>query len=121
MSDLIDVVKGVATVALTVYGLRWLTTAKGSDSPRIHGEIAVYGIRWQIRAVAYAAAALFFVLALVDLRADLARGRWVINVLFAAARIRSCLVRNGSSYFRLERHFQEISLAYVFAQMGRDQ
>ena len=67
MSDLLDVVKGVATVALTVYGLRWLTTAKGSDTPRIHGEVAVYGIRWQIRAIAYAAAAIFLVLAFVDL------------------------------------------------------
>jgi len=84
MSGLIDLVKGVATVALTVYGLRCLTTAKGSDSPRIHGEIAVYGIRWQIRAVAYADAALFLVLALVDVRAELARGHWLLNVLFAA-------------------------------------
>jgi hypothetical protein len=83
MSDLLDVVKGAATVALTVYGLRWLSAVKGSNTPRIHGEVAVYGIKWQIRAVAYAAAALFLVLALVDLRAELARGRWVINVLFA--------------------------------------
>jgi|KBSMisStandDraft_5_1062788.scaffolds.fasta_scaffold903700_1 hypothetical protein len=96
MSDLLDVVKGVATVALTVYGLRWLTTAKGSDTPRIHGEVAVYGIRWQIRAIAYAAAAIFLVLAFVDLRGEFARGRWVMNLLFAALALGAAWLGTGT-------------------------
>ena len=84
MADLLDVLKGATTVALIAFAVRWLTTAKGSDSPRFHGEVAVYGIKWPVRAVAYAAAVLFLVLTFVDLRADFARGRWPVNVLFAA-------------------------------------
>jgi hypothetical protein len=83
MADLLDVVKGAATVALIVYAVRWLNTAKGSDSPKTYGEVAVYGIRWPFRAVAYAGAVLCLVLALVDLRPDLASGRWPVNVLFS--------------------------------------
>jgi hypothetical protein len=82
MADLLDVVKGVATVTLIVFAVRWLATAKGPQSPRIHGEVAVYGIRWPLRAVAYAAAALGLVLAFVDLRVELVGGRWPISVLF---------------------------------------
>jgi hypothetical protein len=84
MAGLLDVLKGAATVALIVFAVRWLTTAKGSDSPRIHGEVAVYGIRWPVRAVSYAGAVLCLVLVFVDLRADFSDGRWPVNVLFAA-------------------------------------
>ena len=83
MADLLDVVKGAVTVALIVCAVRWLNTAKGSDSPKTYGEVAVYGIRWPLRAVAYAGAVLFLVLAFVDLRPDLASGRWPVNVLSA--------------------------------------
>ena len=81
MADLLDVVKGAATLALITFAVRWLNTAKGSDSPTTHGEVAVYGVRWPVRVVAYAAAVLFLVLAFVDLRPDFASGRWPVNVL----------------------------------------
>jgi hypothetical protein len=84
MVGLLDVLKGAATVALIAFAVRWLTTAKGSDSPKIRGEAAVYGIRWPVRAVAYAAAVLCLVLAFIDLREDFSDGRWPVNVLFAA-------------------------------------
>ena len=70
MANLLDVVKGAVTVALIVCAVRWLNTAKGSDSPKTYGEVAVCGIRWPLRAVAYAGAVLFLVLAFVDLRPD---------------------------------------------------
>jgi hypothetical protein len=47
------------------------------------GDVAVYSIKWSIRAVAYAAALLCLVLAVADLRASLSGGRWGFNVLFA--------------------------------------
>jgi len=76
MADLLDVLKGAATVALIAFAVGWLTTAKGSDSPKIHGEVSVYGIRWPLRAVAYAAAVLCLVFTFVDMR-------WPVKVLFA--------------------------------------
>ena len=84
MPDWLDVLRGAATVALIVFGIRWLTTAKGADTPKIDGDVAVYTIKRPIRAVAYAAALLCLVLAVADLRANLSSGRWAMNVLFAA-------------------------------------
>ena len=56
MADSLDVAKGVVTVALTVFAIRWLTTAKGPQSPKVHADRAVYEIKWPVRAVAYASA-----------------------------------------------------------------
>jgi hypothetical protein len=83
MANSLDVIKGVATVALIAFTTRWVTTAKGSKSPKINGGVAVYGIRWPVRAVAYAFALLALVIAVGDLRADLSRRRWPVTLLFA--------------------------------------
>lgn len=78
MADLLDVVKGVATVALIAFATRWVTTDKGSDSPEINGGVAIYRIRWPIRAAAYTATVLLLLLAFADLSADFAGRRWLI-------------------------------------------
>lgn len=82
MADLLDVVKGVATVALIAFATRWVTMEKGSDSPKIKGAVAIYRIRWPVRAAAYTAAVLSLVFAFADLRADLAGHRWIVPLLF---------------------------------------
>lgn len=84
MADSLDLAKGVVTVALTVYAIRWLTTAKGPQCPKIQGDVSVYEIKWPLRAVAYAGAALCIGLTIVGFRDDLARGRWLVSVLFMA-------------------------------------
>src|SRR5579863_1084205 len=82
MPDFLDVVKGVATVALIAFVTRWVTMDKGSDAPRIKGEVAIYPIRWPVRAAAYAAAVLCLVFAFADLHSDLAGRRWPVTLLF---------------------------------------
>ena len=51
MADSLDVIRGVATVALIVYATRWLSTAKGAQVPRTRDKANVYDMKWQIRAV----------------------------------------------------------------------
>jgi hypothetical protein len=82
MADLLDVVKGVATVALIAFATRWVTLDKGPDAPKIEGTVAIYRIRWPVRAAAYTAAALFLVFAFADLRGDLTGRRWLVLLLF---------------------------------------
>lgn len=84
MADLRDIVEGIVTVALIVFVTRWLSTAKGPDTPKTAGNVSIYEIKWPVRAVAYAAAALCLVFVFADLRADLIGGRWFVHVLFAA-------------------------------------
>ena len=78
MAEVLNVVKGVATVALIAFATRWVTMNKGSDSPKIKGAVAIYRIKWPVRAAAYTAAVLFLVLAF----ADLAHRRWLGPLLF---------------------------------------
>jgi len=82
MPDLLDVVKGVATVALIAFATRWVTMDRGSDSPKIKGAVAIYPIRWPVRAAAYMAAVLCLVFAFADLRSGLAGRRWPVTLLF---------------------------------------
>ena len=82
MPDLLDVVKGVATVALIAFATRWLTMDKGSDSPRVKGAVAIYPIRWPVRAAAYTAAVLCLVFAFADLHSDSVSRRWPATLLF---------------------------------------
>jgi hypothetical protein len=86
MADSLELVKRVVAVALTAYAIRWLFNRKsGPQSPKIHGDVKVYEIKWQLRAAAYLAAALFFGLAAVGLRDDFGRGRWLVDLLLLAA------------------------------------
>lgn len=82
MGDFIDVVKGVATVALIAFTTRWVTMDRGSDSPKIKGAVAIYRLRWPVRAAAYTAAVLCLGFAFADLRSDLAGRRWPVTMLF---------------------------------------
>jgi hypothetical protein len=82
MSDLLDIVKGVATVALIAFATRWVTMDKGSDSPKIKGAVAIYRIRWPVRAAAYTAAVLSLVIAFANLSPHLAGHRWLVHLLF---------------------------------------
>jgi hypothetical protein len=50
----------------------------------IPGDVKVYEIKWQLRATAYVAAALSFAFVAVNLRDDLAQGRWLVNLFFLA-------------------------------------
>jgi hypothetical protein len=84
MADSLELVRGVVTVALTVYAIRWLSSAKGPQSPRIRGDVSVYEIKWQLRAVAYAGAALSFGLGVANLRDDLARRGWIAAMFLLA-------------------------------------
>lgn len=54
MTDSLDLVKRIAIVALTAYGIRWLFGAKSAQTPKIQGDLKLYEIKWQMRAVAYA-------------------------------------------------------------------
>jgi len=81
--DWLDVVRNAGTVALIAFATRWLSTAKGSDSPRIHGGVTTYNIRWPLRVVAYAGTLLFLVFVFVDVHA-VAGGRWPADLLFLA-------------------------------------
>lgn len=84
MADSLELIKGVVTVALTVYAIRWLSRAKGPPSPKIRGDVAVYAIKWQLRVVAYAGAALSFGLGAANLRDDLARRGWIVEMFLLA-------------------------------------
>ena len=85
MTDSLELVKGVVTVALTAYAIRWLFNRKGGpQSPKIRGDVKIYEIKWQLRATAYLAAALSFGLAAIDLRDNFGRGRWLVNLLLLA-------------------------------------
>ena len=53
---------------------------RGSDSPKINGAAAIYGVRWP--AAAYTAAVLCLVFAFADLRSDLAGLRSPVTILF---------------------------------------
>lgn len=81
MGDFIDVVEGVATVALIAFTTRWVTMDRGSDSPKIKGAVAIYRLRWPVRAAAYTAAVLCLGFAFADLRSDLAGRRWPVTML----------------------------------------
>lgn len=82
MADWLDVVKGVATVALIAFATRWLTLDKGSDLPKIKGTVAIYRMRWPVRAAGYTAAALFLVIAVAEMRAQSGGHRWPVTLLF---------------------------------------
>ena len=82
MVDLLDAVKGVATVALIAFATRWVTLDKGSDSPEIKGTVAIYRMRWPVRAAGYTAAVLCLVFAIADLRGGLAGRHWPVAILF---------------------------------------
>jgi hypothetical protein len=96
MPDLLDVVKGVATVALIAFVTRGVTMDKGSDAPRIKGEVAIYPIRWPVRAAAYTAAVLCLVFAFADLHSDLASRRWPVTLLFVTLALGSVWFGTGA-------------------------
>lgn len=83
-SEALEVVIGIATVALTVYATRRLASSTGAQTPKIKGEESVYGIKLPFRAVSYAGAVFFISLGLIPLRADIASGRWPVDALFLA-------------------------------------
>ena len=83
--DSLELVKGVATVAAIAYAIRWANNRKaGPQSPKIHGDVKVYGIRWPLRVGAYLFAVLFFGLAAADFREEFARGHWLMDLLLLA-------------------------------------
>jgi hypothetical protein len=82
MPDLLDAFKGVATVALITFATRWVTMEKGSDSPKVKGAVAIYPIRWPVRAAAYSAAVLSLVFAFADLHSSSVGRRWPATLLF---------------------------------------
>ncbi len=85
MTDSLDLVKRIAIVALTAYEIRWLFGAKSAQTPKIQGDLKLYEIKWQMRAVAYASAALWFGFAFYGLRDDVAsHGRWPLDLLLLA-------------------------------------
>lgn len=96
MPDLLDVVRGVATVALIAFATRWVTMDKGSDSPKTKGAQAIYPIRWLIRAAAYTAAVLCLVFAFADVRSDLAGRRWPVALLFVTLALGSVWFGTGA-------------------------
>ena len=99
MADLLDVVKGVATVALIAFATRWVTMDKGSDSPEINGGVAIYRIRWPIRAAAYTATVLLLVFGIRRSARRLCRSSLANSPISCDAGIGSHLVRDGRSHF----------------------
>jgi hypothetical protein len=83
--DSLDRVKGIVPVALTAYAIRWLFNRNGGpQAPKIHGDVKEYEIKWQLRVSAYLAAALSFGFVAVNLRYDVAQGRWLTNLFLLA-------------------------------------
>ena len=59
VTDLVNVVKQIGTVALIVIVVRWLGRSRDTASPKVRVGASVYGIKWQLRLVGYSGAALF--------------------------------------------------------------
>ena len=89
-NDLSEVIVGAAIVALIATATRWLFNAKGDQKPTFRNGAHVYGLKWQIRMVSYAAAVLFLLLGIEGVRQDLGSARWTIDFLFAGAAV-ACL------------------------------
>ena len=84
-SDLIEVIVGAATVALIATATRWLFRPRGDQKPSFRNGAHVYGLKWEIRMVSYAAALLFLVIGIEGVRQDLRSSRWTIDLLCAGA------------------------------------
>jgi hypothetical protein len=67
-----------------------LFNAKSDQKPTFRNAAHVYGLKWQIRMVSYAAAVLFLLLGIEGVRQDLRSARWTIDLLFAGAAV-TCL------------------------------
>lgn len=95
-NSILTLVVQAVSVGLIVVASRWLFAAKGTDTPRVRGNIRIYTIKSQWRIVGMASAILCGALTIQSLRDFSSRAGWVSVILLSALSLSGLWISIGT-------------------------